>query len=596
MQVHDLLDDRHAEPRAGRLGRVEGQKDLLAVLGLDADAVVRDLDHPRGLALVQPHLHSPAPLALGRLERVLHDVGEHLSEALAVDRRDHRVLEPVRHDAHAPRSAIGGARLDDWRQNAAERVLLAVQAGLAGVVEQVRDDRLDLRDSGRDGLGHLLRDPPVVHRARGQEVGRHLDAAERVTDLVRDAGRHLAEGGELLALDEALLGRDLLREVAKHSDGSEHLSLLVENAGDGEVRREASTGAGEPLHGPAPGPAVRHRALDGRADATPVGLVEHVEARQWAGGRVAAEQPAARRVERDEPPLDVGRENAVLHRLHHGGEEPLALPKRALHGLERLDELLRLALRDREPVLDDVTGCGGTERGRQHALEADTQVEEVGQRQLARRLAAEQLAEDRVGILGGDVQVQEALDLRHRQDRGRRRRLGLLDEPDERRGLAALVGVLGGEDGYQEVGGDVDEERPEDAVADRVEPLEREERGRAEPADAERAGLQQRDRHRAILHDGGDDQRVEPQGKPRGDARQGALAVAAAPVQAEEHGGSALRDRDERQEPHFDEEERARLDTRPQKAEGHHHEDAEARGREARRVHFLEPPAAEEER
>src|SRR5213078_2433322 len=85
--------------------------------------------------------------------------------------------------------------------------------------------------------------------------------------------------------------------------------------------------------------------------------------------------PAARRVERDEPPLDVGRENAVLHRLHHGGEEPLALPKRALHGLERLDELLRLALRDREPVLDDVTGCGGTERGRQHALEADTQVE-----------------------------------------------------------------------------------------------------------------------------------------------------------------------------------------------------------------------------
>src|SRR5207249_1908461 len=113
----------------------------------------------------------------------------------------------------------------------------------------------------------------------------------------------------------------------------------------------------------------------------------------------------------------------------------------------------------------------------------------------ARRLAAEQLAEDRVGILGGDVQVQEALDLRHRQDRGRRRRLGLLDEPDERRGLAALVGVLGGEDGYQEVGGDVDEERPEDAVAHRVEPLEREERGRAEPADAERAGRRRRRRN-----------------------------------------------------------------------------------------------------
>src|SRR5207244_8988942 len=111
----------------------------------------------------------------------------------------------------------------------------------------------------------------------------------------------------------------------------------------------------------------------------------------------------------------------------------------------------------------------------------------------ARRLAAEQLAEDRVGILGGDVQVQDALDLRHRQDRGRRRRLGLLDEPDERRGLAALVGVLGGEDGYQEVGGNVDEERPEDAVAGRVEPLEREERGRAEPAGCERDGPRPRE-------------------------------------------------------------------------------------------------------
>src|SRR5207244_8568427 len=121
---------------------------------------------------------------------------------------------------------------------------------------------------------------------------------------------HLAEGGELLALDEALLGRDLLREVAKHSDGSEHLSLLVENAGDGEVRREASTGPGEPLHGPAPGPAVRHRALDGRADATPVGLVEHVEARQWPGGRRGAGGAAAGR--------GVGAGAATLRRGAHG--------------------------------------------------------------------------------------------------------------------------------------------------------------------------------------------------------------------------------------------------------------------------------------
>src|SRR5919197_3166860 len=81
VKVHDLLDDRHAEPGAGRLRRVEGQEDLLPVLGLDPDAVVRDLDHDRRRPRVQAHVHPAAQLALGRLERVLHHVGEHLPQA-----------------------------------------------------------------------------------------------------------------------------------------------------------------------------------------------------------------------------------------------------------------------------------------------------------------------------------------------------------------------------------------------------------------------------------------------------------------------------------------------------------------------------------
>src|SRR5438552_2090156 len=95
VEVHDLLDDRHAEPRARRLRRVEGQEDLLPVLGLDADAVVRDLDHHGRGARLEVHVHPPAQLTLGRLERVLHDVGEHLPEAWAVDRLVDVVVEPA---------------------------------------------------------------------------------------------------------------------------------------------------------------------------------------------------------------------------------------------------------------------------------------------------------------------------------------------------------------------------------------------------------------------------------------------------------------------------------------------------------------------
>src|SRR5215831_6891989 len=54
MKIHDLLDDGHAEPRARGLGREKRQKDLVAVVGGDADAIVRHVN--RGAVTVDEEI------------------------------------------------------------------------------------------------------------------------------------------------------------------------------------------------------------------------------------------------------------------------------------------------------------------------------------------------------------------------------------------------------------------------------------------------------------------------------------------------------------------------------------------------------------
>ena len=53
----------------------------------------------------------------------------------------------------------------------------------------------------------------------------HLDAAEGVPDLVRNARRYLAERRQRLLLDHPPLKLLLLREVAQDADGAEDLPL-----------------------------------------------------------------------------------------------------------------------------------------------------------------------------------------------------------------------------------------------------------------------------------------------------------------------------------------------------------------------------------
>ena len=73
-----------------------------------------------------------------------------------------------------------------------------------------------------------------------QELGQAEDREERVVDLVRDAGRELADRGELAALDELLLHAALLGHVLDQREQERGLAVV---AGDGVDARPAPAAA-----------------------------------------------------------------------------------------------------------------------------------------------------------------------------------------------------------------------------------------------------------------------------------------------------------------------------------------------------------------
>ena len=201
------LDDavRHGETETGALahllGGEERAEELVEVFLGDAGAVVGDHDDDVLLGAVQ---RDEDAAAVGqRVLGVGQQVGEHLHDLVGVE-LGHRVGEAV---VDGDRDALvdgDGAQhlLDEGGQVGG----LPHDAALAGEVEQPGDDPLAavrLIDDQADVFGH----GGVVLAVFEQQVGVQQQDPQGVVDLVRDAGGELAHAGELLALDQGLLGR-----------------------------------------------------------------------------------------------------------------------------------------------------------------------------------------------------------------------------------------------------------------------------------------------------------------------------------------------------------------------------------------------------
>ena len=214
----------------------------------------------------------------------------------------------------------------------------------------------------------------------------------------------------------------LLGEVAQHADRSQDLAPGVDDRGDGKMRRQIPPG-------PRPRPDLplpRVGAVERSARVAP-GRSRPEELPPGRPGQLGLGRPEEAlpgRVHRHQAPAGVRREDAVVDAPHHARQQALVVPRLLLRRpegvpelLERLDEPLGLALREREAVLHDEARRGGPERGGQPLLQPDPDLQELGGRELVRRPGAEHLPGDDGRLRAADVVVDDALDLAGREDR-----------------------------------------------------------------------------------------------------------------------------------------------------------------------------------
>ena len=87
-------------------------------------------------------------------------------------------------------------------------------------LEHLDDDRVGQLRFADDVGQQRLRVDRVGHLA-AEQPGHHLDAGERILQLVRDAGRHLAERRQAIAQALALLQLLDLRQVLEEHHGAD---------------------------------------------------------------------------------------------------------------------------------------------------------------------------------------------------------------------------------------------------------------------------------------------------------------------------------------------------------------------------------------
>jgi len=207
---------------------VEGVEDPFLLPAGDPGSAIRDLD-PDAPAETPPRDREMGPgegegAALGhRAASVVEEVHEHLHEGVAVARdRERRVAGSVDPGSRLPHAGEGDLRrrIDEL----ADRVRAELERRVAREGHQVRDDAVEVLDRtcdaiealealgffariGRRGRRVASAFPPALAT---KSIDGEADPAERVAELVGDAGRDAAERLEALAaLELAVLRGEL---------------------------------------------------------------------------------------------------------------------------------------------------------------------------------------------------------------------------------------------------------------------------------------------------------------------------------------------------------------------------------------------------
>ena len=219
--------DRETEARALRLRREEGgrqaSEDLLRdagalVLHANADGRLRAAVHPDE-AVLEGHAgrdRDPPRLAFHRLHRVANEIQEYLLEPrlVGLEFGERRVV--AADDPNAFVAALELDQLDQRIEQAVDVDALGLEPVSTGEDHELVDQPRDAVDLADDQARSLL--TALVLRAHADQLGGAPDPAERVADLVGDAGGDVAVGFLPLALADLFSKRAGGAAVA-HRDG-----------------------------------------------------------------------------------------------------------------------------------------------------------------------------------------------------------------------------------------------------------------------------------------------------------------------------------------------------------------------------------------
>ncbi len=220
------------------LGAEERGEDVPFDLLVHAAPVVADLDHEEVPVLrqggFQHHLGALAGSVVlpgAGVDGVDHDVGRGHVDQLRIAQHGGQSVGDLVAQRHA---VVGGGlpvQLADPRHQVVEVDPLELRLPLPGVVQHVVGevaDPLDALLDHRPAFLDLL--PVVLGHPVADQVGAALEGIEHVLDGVLDAGHRLADGGELLRLDQFPLELLLLGDVLADPDGADRVALAVAQA------------------------------------------------------------------------------------------------------------------------------------------------------------------------------------------------------------------------------------------------------------------------------------------------------------------------------------------------------------------------------